>query len=145
MYKTTICRKSKKGDKEMENKGQGQPTVEELQVEVDMKLEMSKLDNMFTDMARELADEAEWYDSEHCPSLAELCRYSQRSVHHFIDLFRSECKTLDDVDELLDSFRYDAWNYYKLMQSEHFEHLAELAMARYLTFGELVTAVERNK
>lgn len=103
------------------------------------------LDKMLTDKARELAAEADWYASNHTPSLSELCRYAQRTVHEVIDLVRDECKTLDDVDELLDLLRYDAWNMYKFYQEEHFDHLAELAITRKITLGDIVSDIERNK
>ena len=103
------------------------------------------LDTMLTDKARELADEADWYASNHTPSLSELCRYAQRTVHEVIVRMRDECKTLDDVDELLDMLRYDAWNKYKFYQEEHFDHFAELAMTRNIVLGDIVSDIERNK
>lgn len=106
---------------------------------------LKDLDKMLTDKARELAAEADWYASNHTSSLSELCRYAQRTVHNVIDLLRDECKTFDEVDELLDMLRYDAWNMYKLYQAEHFDHLAELAMTRLNTLVDIVSDIERNK
>ena len=103
------------------------------------------LDKMLTDKARELADEADWYASNHTPSLSELCRYAQRTVHEVIVRMRDECKTLDDVDELLDALRLDALDEYQFYQAEHFDHLAELVMISYTTLGDIVSDIERNK
>ncbi len=94
---------------------------------------------------RELSVAEDWYASNHTPSLSELCRYAQRTVHEVIDLVRDECKRLDDVDELLDLLCYDAWNMYKFYQEEHFDHLAELAITRKITLGDIVSDIARNK
>lgn len=106
---------------------------------------LKDLDTMLTDKARVLSVKADWYASNHTPSLSELCRSAQRTVHEVIDLVRDECKTLDDVDELLDTLRYDAWNMYKFYQDERFDHFAELAMMKYITLGDIVSDIERSK
>lgn len=129
----------------MENKEQVQKTAEELQQESENSEELQKLIGLFTDTAEELAKDGEWYDSRNASGLAEQCRYCERGVLDIIELVQSECNTLDDVDELLDSFKNDAWETFKFLQSQHFEHLAELVMVQYVVFCELIAAVERNK
>ena len=63
---------------------------------------MKDIDIILNDKAREFGDESYWYACNHAPNLSEQCRYVHRSILHLIDLVHDECKTPDDVDELLD-------------------------------------------
>lgn len=109
------------------------------------KKEIERLEELFTDIANELSTDADWYETRHASSLAEQCRYCERGVLDIIELVRIECDTPDDVDELLDSFKNDAWSTFKFLQPEHLDHLAELVMVQYIVCCELIAAVERNK
>lgn len=129
----------------MENEEQVQKTAEELRQEAENREALQKLTGLFTEIAEELATDGEWYDARNASGLAEQCRYCERGVLDIIELVQSECKTPDDVDELLDSFKNDAWETVKFLQSQHFEHLAELVVVQYMIFCELIAAVERNK
>lgn len=104
-----------------------------------------KVLTLLSDKAREYGDTADWYDSFHAYSLSELNRYVHKAILDAIDVVRKECKAVDDIDELLDNVRYDYWNLYKKFQSEHFMHLADLAMFAYIAFGDVISLIELNK
>jgi hypothetical protein len=106
---------------------------------------MKDIKTMLGDKARELGVEADWYASNHAPSMSEQCLYIQRSLLHVIDLVHDECKTPDEVDELLDAMRDEAYEMYRFLQSEHFEHLAELVIVKYMALCEISADIERNK
>lgn len=129
----------------MENKEQGKKTAEELQQEAENKEALQRLIGLFTDTAEELAKDAVWYEARNAMGLAEQCRYCECGVLNVIELLQSECDTPDDVDELLDSFKSDAWKTFKFLRLERLEHLAELIMTQYMVFCELIAAVDRNK
>ena len=101
--------------------------------------------NLLSDEARDYGSDADWYDSQHAQGLSELCRYAQKTICDFIEVAREECKDADAIDELLDQVRYDYFNRYKSFQSEHFDHLAELAMSGYMALGDIATLIELNK
>lgn len=129
----------------MENKEQVQKTAAELRQGIKNRAERQRLVELFKDTVKELAKDAEWYEACNASGLAEQCRYCERGVLDIIELVQSECDTPDDVDDMLDSFKNDAFDTFKFMRSECCEHLAELAMVQYTVYCDLIAAVERNK
>ena len=129
----------------MENKEQVTKTATELRQGIKNRAELQRFVELFKDTVKELAKDAEWYEACNASVLAEQCLYCERGVHDIIDLVRNECDTPDDVDELLDSFKTDAWNTFKFMRAERLEHLAELAMLQYTICCDLIVAVDQNK
>ena len=101
----------------MEDKEQVQKTAAELRQGIKNRAERQRLVELFKDTVKELAKDAEWYEACNASGLAEQCRYCERGVLDIIELVQSECDTPDDVDDMLDSFKNDAFDTFKFMRS----------------------------
>ena len=101
--------------------------------------------DLMSNTARELGVSSDWYDTQHAQGLSELCRYAQKTVCDFIEVVGEECNTPDEIDVMLDELKYEYFNRYKYLQSEHFEHLAELALSAYMSLGDITMLIELNK
>lgn len=101
--------------------------------------------DLMSNAARELGVSADWYDTQHVQGLSELCRYAQKTVCDFIEVVGEECNTADEIDVMLDELKYEYFNRYKYLQSEHLEHLAELALSAYMSLGDITMLIELNK
>lgn len=86
------------------------------------------------DMARELANSAEWCEMGFSPTLAEYYRYAHKVVCDYMDMITKD-KGYCDVESMIEGMLYAAYNEYKFYQREHFEHFAELAMVKYQTLN----------
>lgn len=83
-------------------------------------MDIKKVYDLLSDCARAWAADADWFDSMHSPSLSELYRFGHKAICDFIDAARSgDLKTVDDIDELFYTVKFDIWNMYKVYQGDH--------------------------
>lgn len=109
-------------------------------------MDIKKVYDLLSDCARAWAADADWFDSMHSPSLSELYRFGHKAICDFIDAARSgDLKTVDDIDELFYTVKFDIWNMYKVYQGDHFDHLAELWRYAYTALCDAEAAIELNK
>ncbi len=108
-------------------------------------MELKDLLNFISDTANENGKHADWYIANLSQGLADIERYVQRSVLDFVEFAHNDCKTIDEVEELLDVWRQDASDNYKILRAEGFERLAEMSIAEYACYCDIAYYIERNK
>lgn len=93
----------------------------------------------------ELNELACWYKEHNCHQLSEYFFYACRFVKDFIEIVRSECKVLDDIEECLDDMIVSSGHDYAFYKAEGLVHFAELAMIKDQVLKSIAADIERNK
>lgn len=106
---------------------------------------MDDVKKMLLDKLQKLDERETWYIDNHAFGLGELCLYGRRVVVDVLDNIKEYCKTLDDVDELLDDMQSDAANKFRYYQRLGFEHFAELKLYKSIVLNEIVADIARNQ
>ena len=106
---------------------------------------LQAVEGIFTDYAEDLSRGAMWYQSVGLSSSVKECRFCQKNLLDALELVRSDCETLDDVGEVLESLKVEVYKTAKFLQSEAFNDMAELAISLYLLFDDVAELVELNK